>query len=765
MKKLITAGMAASALLVAGCGNGGYGNVTAQPDTITFNGNPAGSTPPTQPSSSTALFQVSAGVLPYPSDLYFAGSTDGTINIQPANPLMPNQAAVNALDGFSTTAVIRERFGGPLKPASLTATSVIIMPVITDNETKATIGVPTGATPLALGKDFSAAPATDAEVGPTILEITPLHPLAPSTCISGGQFLGAKCTTGTGYLVILTDGITDASGNAAVPDADYANIKAALASGGAKCPSITDPTLNGVCQLTGAQLQIAQAIGLNPAHIVLTFSFTTESTADTLELLSANTTPQALTLNATGLPTSAADPVLPGHADILVGVLTIPYFLSKTEPLTGNWNAPPFPLDPTSTYVTRFNPLPVATQRLLIPVLATVPNANSAAVKAGATAPWPVLIFQHGITRSREDMLAVADSFADAGFAVVAIDLPLHGVTNTKDPLYASAANPLYAGLGLPANEMSVERTFDLDVNTNSQGTCGPSVTPGSPPDGKIDPSGSHFINLSAPLTFRDNLREGEVDLITFERSVAGATIANAGGTTIFASGKTHYLGHSLGAIVGTVMLGVVLPTDVGTATLANPGGILTSIGTTSPCFASAINAGLEAQGVLPGTTLYAQFFRDAQDVIDSGDPINYIGLAVAQHPIHLLQVVGSTPPPAVCNPAMPANGCPDQVVPNFTTEALITASGYGPGGATTALTRIKAGQAPVVANPNGIRGYVNFIEGDHGSLIDDVVPAVTAEMQTEAISFTGVPIPAAGIPANIPGTTLLLANPTVIQP
>ena len=64
-----------------------------------------------------------------------------------------------------------------------------------------------------------------------------------------------------------------------------------------------------------------------------------------------------------------------------------------------------------------------------------------------------------------------------------------------------------------------------------------------------------------------------------------------------------------------------------------------------------------------------------------------------------------------------------------------------------------------------GIRGYVNFLEGDHGSIIDDVVPAVTAEMQGEAISFTGVPIPPAGIPANTPGTTLLLANPAVIQP
>ena len=72
-------------------------------DTTGANGNPGGSTPPAQPAPATALFQPASGQLPYPTDLYFAGSTDGTLNIQPANALMPNQAAINALDGYSTT--------------------------------------------------------------------------------------------------------------------------------------------------------------------------------------------------------------------------------------------------------------------------------------------------------------------------------------------------------------------------------------------------------------------------------------------------------------------------------------------------------------------------------------------------------------------------------------------------------------------------------------------------------------------------------------
>ena len=106
-----------------------------------------------------------------------------------------------------------------------------------------------------------------------------------------------------------------------------------------------------MCQLTGAQLQIAQAIGVNPANIVLTFSFTTESTLDTLQLVSATTAAQTLAVQHPPGFTTAAIPGLglPGHADVYVGVLTVPYYLSKSAPLTEYWHAPPFPLDTTST--------------------------------------------------------------------------------------------------------------------------------------------------------------------------------------------------------------------------------------------------------------------------------------------------------------------------------------------------------------------------------------------------------------------------------
>jgi len=724
MERLILGAFAAIALfLVGGCSDG---HGTVGPTTPTSgNGNP-GTTAVTPKPTTAALFQPLQGILPYPTDLYFAGSTDGTLNIQPPNALMPNQAAINALDGFSTTAVIRAGFGGALNPASLTAASVIVIQVSIDNKTKATTGV---VKPLVFGTDYTVGVGPEAVVGSSILEIHPTHPLVPSTGV-----------TNNGYLVLLTNGITDASGNAATPDTDYANIKTALPT----CATITNTSLNGICMLTGAHLQIAQALGVNPANVVLSFSFSTQSISDTLAFISATTTAQPIAAHSIGITTKQANPLLKGDATVYVGTLTIPYYLSKSAPLTGYWLGNGSPLDSTSHFLTRFNPIPVPTQTLQIPLLITVPNANSPSGGVTPAGGWPVLIFQHGITRSRTDMLAVADSFADSGFVVVAIDLPLHGITDPTNPLYASGANPLYAGLSLPATG-SIERTFDLDVLNNT------TLAPG--PDGKIDPSGSSFINLTSLLTARDNLREAAADMIALTRSLPSLSLGAAGAIN---PAGIHFLGHSLGAITGTVFLGVTTSSDVGTATLAMPGGGIADLLRESPAFSAQITAGLEAasQGLIaPGTTPFEQFFRDAQTAIDSGDPVNYIAAAATNHPIHLIQVVGG------------GANLPDQVVPNSATQRLLAAA--------PVLTRIPAPAAPgPQINPSGFRAYLNFTAGNHGSIIDPTASlAVTTEMQGEAITFTGAPLPPVpalmfpGFPATPSGTAILILNPTVLQP
>ena len=137
------------------------------------------------------------------------------------------------------------------------------------------------------------------------------------------------------------------------------------------------------------------------------------------------------------------------------------------------------------------NPTPVVrvpNQR--IPLLATLPNAQSGQTKPAGG--WPVVIFQHGITLNRTVMFAMADSFAQAGFAVVAIDLPLHGITDPSNPFY-QAAN---------------ERHFNLD-NVGATGVFAP--------DGQID-NGWQILNVGNPLNARDHIRQAVADTISAER-------------------------------------------------------------------------------------------------------------------------------------------------------------------------------------------------------------------------------------------------------
>ena len=70
------------------------------------------------------------------------------------------------------------------------------------------------------------------------------------------------------------------------------------------------------------------------------------------------------------------------------------------------------------------------------------------------------------------------------------------------------------------------------------------------------------------------------------------------------------------------------------------PGGGVANLLRESQAFGPTINAGLAAKGLQPNTTLYEQFFRDAQTAVDAGDPLNYIAATVAARPCSLTQVL-----------------------------------------------------------------------------------------------------------------------------
>ena len=111
-----------------------------------------------------------------------------------------------------------------------------------------------------------------------------------------------------------------------------------------------------------------------------------------------------------------------------------------------------------------------------------------------------VVIFGHGLNSHRGTMLTVADTLASIGYAVIAIDAPLHGIHPLTDATFGS----LYIG-NMPFGPGVNERTFDVDYISNA------TLAPG--PDGIPDPSGIHLVNLTSLLTFRDNGRQAIADV------------------------------------------------------------------------------------------------------------------------------------------------------------------------------------------------------------------------------------------------------------
>jgi len=682
----------------------------------------AAATTAAPPPAAVALFQPGTGALPYPTDLDFIDSTDGTVNIQPppaqngapAGTLTSTQVAINALDGFSTTSVIRESFSEPLNPASINAAGVRMLEVDLDNVSKDVIGV---RRQLQFGVDFTADIATDAGSNSTILELRPVKPLVPS---SGRHNVG--------YVVALTNTLRARGGGLTVPDAAYTSIVNALQGSG--CKGLGNSPLRTACLGVQSQRTALLVAGIDPNSTILTFSFSTESISDTFQALAAPgvTVARPVSVVNTGLTTQDVDSSLPGHATLYKGTLQIPYYLTAPTstnpiaPLTTFWEGGPSPLDSSSTFLTRFNPLPLATTTLEIPILIAVPNSQSAGGGRKPPGGWPVVIFQHGLTRNRMDAIQIADAFADGdstvpgshGSVVVAIDLPLHGIAGAD----AVATNPFY--------DAAHERTFNLDLINNTTGASGP--------DGIPDPSGTYFVNLNSLLTSRDNLREGVIDLLTLVRSLQALQLGSNAGPALDAT-NIHFVGHSLGAIVGGVFLGSPESESVRTGELANPGGDVATVIFDSPAFAPEFDAQLAAQGIQTGTTAFADFVRDAQTAVDAGDPSNYILCAVTHHPLLMFQVIGG---------GIQANGQPsppDQTVVNSTTGLLINTAG---------LPRLfRAGVNP------GRAGFVNFIFGVHDSLIDPTTsPATTAEMQRESVSF-----------AASQGNSVTLTDTTVIEP
>jgi dienelactone hydrolase len=735
------------------------------------------------------FFDPLKALMPYPNDILgfvAAPGTDGTLNL-PAQALQPLAPLVNQLDGFSTNARIQANFSRRVAPASLTPATVFLIEVAISPQTKAVVGLSDetlcklGAAPpancaaigvattgnpfLVQGVDYAVSVAPDIDAGGQTIQLKPLRPLNANRA--------NLFTPGTenGYLMFLTRGITDTQGTPAQPDATYAQVVAGFQAGLIQLPPPGTPLPPGLTteQLLGlflaAHLTVGEFVGIPAGNVIVTASFTTVDTSTVLrtaaEMATAGDSVIGRMLTPVPLPVApgvvlpAGSPVttalvlglqgvdastIPGEGDVYAGALEIPYYLATpsagapTAPLSMPWiAATESPLDGTSRVLNKYNPVPLNRGDVSVPVVITVPNDNTAyAAAIGGTAVkppagWPVVIFYHGITRNRLDMFALTEPLNNAGYAVIAIDQPLHGIaaaeidfaTITPEELGAIlAANPtaLFRVPGVP------ERTFDLDLQNNTTGAAGP--------DGNIDASGTHFINLANGLVSRDNLRQAAVDLVALTRSIPTIDI-DGDEIPDFDGSRVHFIGQSLGGIAGTTFLSV--EDSIATATLGVAGGVVSDLLLDSFSFGPRIEAGLIGNGLVPNTSLYNNFIRDLQNIVDAGDPISHAARAAGNSAIHFIQADGDT------------------VVPNSASNRLAAEM------AKSGLTDFEFSAAPII-DPAGHKARVCFTTGaSHGSQLDpgstDESRTATGEMQGQQVVFIAGN-PAFMLPGN--GQTLI---------
>ncbi|RUM62755.1 MAG: lipase [Sulfurimonas sp.] len=631
-----------------------------------------------------ALFEKSKGNIPYPNDILFAGSTDGTLNIPVSSDTGDAEAALthalNSLDGFSTTSPISIGISGDLDASTLPG-NVHLYKVLTQ-ASAATMMIPAVGgivSELTFGTDYVATLSNDK------LLILPTKPLESHSS----------------YMVVITNGVTNSDGQHLVPDTTMSLLLSdqTIIAGGIPYfnPDATDNTnaifsVEGLRQITQAMIAQAQTQGIARDNIAAIWSFTTQSIGKVSRAMVAHNPQARLRAHDTNLTTAAIGAY--GFADIYTGTLRdLPYYLgSENAALTTAFHDANGSLHVTS--------LPLELSQKTVPLLVTLPNASSNMQMPAQG--WPVVIFQHGITQNRTNLLAIADALARAGYAAVAIDLPLHGIVDTQSPFY------------MPSHE----RTFDLDIINNDTGA--------PTPDGIIDPSGKHYLNLSNLLVARDNIRQSTSDLIALKNALASAE-----GVPLDAS-RVAFLGHSLGTIAA---FGFLADAQLESTVLAMPGGGIAQFLSHSESFGQEIRDGLyAAAGIEPESTRYNQFMLTAQTILDDADAINYAADVGSKQDIFAVEVLNDATIPNTVATA-PLSG----------TEPLLTLLN-----ATHTIAPNTAGNVTFLKN-----SVARFTVGGHSSLLSPEASAeATQEMQAQIASFIGSKAAA-----------IQVTNNTILQP
>jgi dienelactone hydrolase len=620
----------------------------------------------------TVEFDPANSIVPFPNNLLLDPAT-GKINLpeqcnESPTSLATRTGVLNTLDGFGTyETTIAVTFTEPVDVASLT-NRVVLFERVNDGtaaDPASAVSIPVVPIP---GKTirFKDHANIKACTDPQMIDQVTFVPTLP---------LHQRST----YTVALLDGIKTATGAAFTASFTWSLIRAPepvveLDAAGNVITNRTplDPARAAdKAQLAGidllwkahhAAIGFLKETGHASSELLLAFEFNTQTTTDPLDatvagspasapvplpLLGNTSTSTAVAGGRTGLFAQcvADDPisdtqcflrVLLGGGNYAVGKATCAaagcaavndvlgslelskqyqadttnseYTGTGTMPIPGAWGNP---LKPAVVHDANLgNPLATDAQAK-VGVIVLIPQT---AAPAGG---YPVVIFQHGITRARTDVLGVAGGLTAQGFAVVAIDAVDHGSRAVRISNAAPGCSDVTVGIPGPRPDLGPDPTVHPECYA-------PVLSP----------------NLGAT---RDGFRQTVLDLEQLVTSLKACGTTNCGKLKVDPT-RISYLGHSLiGGNLGAVVVG---GTDVAAGVLDAAGAgwfdILENTEQTAkfqcPLVDALIDAGVlmgakfdptagtglcttDAWKTMPG---YQQFAGIGRWILDPADPANF---------------------------------------------------------------------------------------------------------------------------------------------
>lgn len=721
------------------------------------------------PATTWVVADPGAGVVPIPSNFLLDPLTNKVSTQVDALVGLP----MSSLDGFSTTGMDIAQTSGPISAGSVRSSAGKGVYLYKAGATTATEVQTVYFEPPPITFDPSTgqpcAPVNaQGDFGPTC--VAPLIGIQPALTLptAGGPVALPPLEERTEYAVIVTNKVTDPEGN---PLSNttlgqmllFTHPLCTPSPACAAAPTTAVSELVGVSgplasllesmrlRLQPVVSQVATDHGIAKADIVMPYTFRTQSiTGDALQLGAGPYALNPLTGQAAFPdapyfnPQNPADPlnpraVTPAAMALKWGVP--PELLAVGISTFVEANVLTFDkLDPTTG---AFNPVPAAGEIVPLPTIVAIPAGTPPA------AGWPLVVFHHGLGRSRGDSLFIAGALAGNGMVVAAIDAAKQGARswcskNTVTGVSVGCATGSTCDTTVFAQQQGDPATGRPGLCTSGALQlapigCDPTATPGC-----WDGTAGNAITSAAFLVSanffrsRDSIRQDFLDqsmLVRVLTSTNGQAVLSAAADSAVAidPNRVFYVGQSLGSVEGTGDLAT--NPRISRAVLNVGGATIMDILTTSPNLGGPFLAVLASIGIVPGTPEYLLFLITTKWILDPADPANF-----ARH------LVTSPLPNLLADPSGGIAQAPkailgqgarcDLTVPNSTNELLYGLIGLGPLEPTAAsatpglqwFMSSSAGSCPTDATTGP--------GASHGFLLDWTHPAMAAAAQENVVSY-----------------------------